>query len=91
MTSAISELQQTERYHFLLLEFSGSFPPNGFSLPEEKEDLYPIRNENNDKEFSRLSELQFVIRSLYGTNVLAPIDKHPRAILDAGTGSGFTP
>jgi len=53
-----------------------------------KEDIYPIRNENNQKEYFRLSELQFVVRSLYGCNVIAPIDPNPQLILDAGTGSG---
>ena len=47
---------------------------------------YPLPND--DEEIVRLDELQFVIRGLFGPNILAPISRNPTAILDLGTGSG---
>jgi hypothetical protein len=47
---------------------------------------YPLPND--DEEIVRLDELQFVIRGLFGRNILAPINRNPTTILDLGTGSG---
>jgi hypothetical protein len=47
---------------------------------------YPLPND--EEEIVRLDELQFVIRGLFGPNILAPITRNPTAILDLGTGSG---
>jgi methylase of polypeptide subunit release factors len=50
---------------------------------------YPLPND--DEEIVRLDELQFVIRSAYGRNILAPISKTSGTILDVGSGSGCLP
>jgi hypothetical protein len=47
---------------------------------------YPLPND--DEEVVRLDELQFVVRGLYGANVLAPISPKATRIVDVGTGSG---
>lgn len=48
----------------------------------------PYYHPADDREIARLDELQYVIRTVYGSNVLAPITKSPRLILDVGAGSG---
>ena len=47
---------------------------------------YPLPND--EEEIVRLDELQFVVRGLYGANVLAPISPRATLIVDVGTGSG---
>jgi SAM-dependent methyltransferase len=47
---------------------------------------YPLPND--DQELIRLDELQYVMRSNWRRNVLAPIIRTPSKILDVGTGSG---
>ena len=47
---------------------------------------YPLPND--DEEVQRLDDLQFVIRSLLGGNVIAPISPRATNIVDLGTGSG---
>jgi ubiquinone/menaquinone biosynthesis C-methylase UbiE len=46
---------------------------------------------NDDEEFVRLEVVNFVMRSMYGRNVLAPINSNPSKILDVGAGSGISP
>jgi SAM-dependent methyltransferase len=48
----------------------------------------PYYHPADDQEVARLDELQYVIRTIYGCNVLAPITKCPGLILDVGAGSG---
>jgi hypothetical protein len=47
---------------------------------------YPFPND--DEELGRLDELQFLMKKLFGGNVLVPIHLKPSNILDIGTGSG---
>jgi hypothetical protein len=42
----------------------------------------------DDEEAIRLDEIQFVIRTIFHGNILAPILRKPTQILDLGTGSG---
>jgi len=42
----------------------------------------------DERERIRLDELQFVVRSIYDANIMAPISQIPTHILDVGTGSG---
>jgi SAM-dependent methyltransferase len=44
----------------------------------------------DDDEKIRLDEMQYVVRTVYGGNVIAPISKRPTMILDLGTGSGYS-
>jgi ubiquinone/menaquinone biosynthesis C-methylase UbiE len=47
---------------------------------------YPLPND--DQEHHRLDDLQFVIRTLLGCNVIPPISKTATNILDVGAGHG---
>jgi hypothetical protein len=48
---------------------------------------YPFPND--DEEVVRLDELQFVLRSIFGRNVLVPVSPIATRILDVGSGSGY--
>jgi len=42
----------------------------------------------DDEEKNRLDMMQYIVRSVYGGNVMVPINSKPTLILDVGTGSG---
>lgn len=48
----------------------------------------PYYHPADEAEVIRLDDLHYVIRTVYGKNVLAPIPQIPGKILDVGTGSG---
>ena len=68
------------RYLEPIAQFSSRFHAN----PDVQTYILP----NDVAEHARLDKLQFMISSIYGGNVLPPICKNPRRILDCGTGSG---
>lgn len=51
-------------------------------------DHNPYPFPNDDEEFARLDKLHFLMKLVYGRNVLAPVSKNATCILDVGTGSG---
>jgi hypothetical protein len=51
---------------------------------------YLFSSANDDDEAKRLDKMQYVVRTIWGGNVLVPIIKTPTLILDIGTGSGST-
>jgi hypothetical protein len=58
--------------------------------PEPVERVYPLPNDTVD--LARLEKMQVAVRSLFGNNILAPIERQLNAtscgILDLGTGPG---
>jgi hypothetical protein len=44
---------------------------------------------DEEAEYTRLVQLQAIIRALFEKNILAPIVPLPKRILDCGTGSGY--
>jgi hypothetical protein len=61
------------------------------SIDLKPESVYPLPNDTIDR--ARLEKMQVAVRSVFGKNILAPIDRQLNGdsihILDLGTGPGI--